>query len=232
MRYTLRSLFLGCCVMLLCLSWGGVSVEASIVLQLSDHQMTLRAGRIVRGKVVRKYSRWIKSERRIYTYITLAVLDMIKGSKQSREIVIRQVGGTANGLGMHVPGSASFKLGEEVLVFLEKPKSSKYHLVMGMSFGKYRVVVNPKTKMKLLQRNLHGVSLARYDVKKKLQINHTSPVLLRPKPLDSFVQRLRGYLVMSTVQRTKPPFRSVVPRVVTPRSTPQRTLPRVAPRTR
>ena len=40
-------------------------------------------------------------------------------------IQIRQMGGVANGVGMYIPGAAKFKLGEELLVFLEKIKKTK-----------------------------------------------------------------------------------------------------------
>ena len=55
---------------------------------------------------------------------------------------------------MKVPGSASFKLGEEVLVFLEKVKQKSYHMVMGMSYGKYKVLEHPKTKIRYLTNRL------------------------------------------------------------------------------
>lgn len=221
MKEIFRSMLLVGGTFLWCMSWSMTPVEASIVLQLSDQQMTQRAGQIVRGKVVRKYSKWLKSKRRIYTYITLAVLDRIKGSQKTTELTIRQVGGAANGIGMHVPGSAKFKLGEEVLVFLEPSRASKHSLVMGMSFGKYRVVMNPKTKVKMLERDLHGVSLAQYNAQKKLQIKHASPRMLKPKPLRDFVMKIRKYMTMKPVT---PSLRKPKLQKLQPPTTPKPTL--------
>lgn len=198
---------------LFCLGLFGPSVpaQASIVLQLSDQEMTTQAHRIVRGKVVRKYSVWEKADRRIYTYVTIAVLDMIKGIANTSEVVIRQVGGTANGLGMHVPGTASFKLGEEVLVFLEKSRDSSHHLVMGMSYGKYQVVTDAKTQVRTLHRDLHGVSLAKWNEEKKMQIQHASPQMTKPVQMEEFVQKIRQYVQKGTVH---PTVKSSVPSAV------------------
>lgn len=189
-------------------------VQASIILQLSDQQMTTQAHRIVHGKVVRKYSLWEAKERRIYTYITLAVLDMIKGTSDT-EVVIRQVGGTANGLGMHVPGTASFQLGEEVLVFLERSRDSAHYLVMGMSYGKYRVKIDTKTQMRILHRDLHGVSLARWDAQKKMQIHHVDTNQLKPVRMEDFVDKIRQYMNPGVVKPSvrpavRPPATSTV----------------------
>lgn len=214
---------------MLCIGLLLSSAQASIILQLSDQQMVQKASRIVRGKVVRKYSQWVKAERRIYTYIIVAVLDTIKGSPGS-EITIRQVGGSANGLGMHVPGTASFQLGEEVFVFLEKARRSSHYLVMGMSFGKYRVLTDAKTQNKTLHRDLHGISLASWNKQKKMQIKHASPEMVQPKKLETFVQQLRGYLqpVVATPSVPTPQVKNQpLPRVKVPQpTTPQPTLPR------
>ncbi len=208
-------------------AWSSVA-EATIVLQLSDQQMAVKANRIVYGKVVRKYSQWVKKERRIYTYITIAALSHVKGAAK-QEVVIRQVGGTANGLGMHVPGSAKFELGEEVFVFLEKSRVSTHHLVMGMSYGKFRVVTDAKTQVKMLQRDLHGVSLAVWDAKKKMHIKHATPEMIKPKPMTTFVTQIQTYLKAATVKTptlktptVKRPTLQTQPRPNVPQPTPKR----------
>lgn len=217
---TLSGLFLG--VGLLAFA---PTADATIVLQLSDQQMATKASGIVHGKVVRKYSQWVKKERRIYTYITIAVLSRVKGQTK-QEVVIRQVGGVANGLGMHVPGSAKFELGEEVFVFLEKSRVTAHHMVMGMSYGKFSVVTDAKTKVKMLKRDLHGVSLAVWDKNKKMKINHASHKLMEPRPMSTFVAKIKTYLQAATVKTPtlkRPSVPSIKrPTVVQPRpSVPQ-----------
>lgn len=205
---------------------GHVSpVEASVVLQLTDQQMTLRADRIVRAKVIRKVSQWMPKQRRIYTFITLLVMDPVKGAKSSQEVVIRQLGGTANGMGMYIPGSANFQLGEEVFVFLEKIKKSVYHHVMSMSYGKFTVIKQPKTHTYKLVRQLKGVSLAtRSKTTGRLQIKHGHDVQAKTLTLGAYVKKIRGYLQAAkaapSVRVVTPrPVKRVVPSLKTPPTT-------------
>jgi len=59
----------------------------------------------------------------IYTYVTIAVGDLIKGSGIGDELVIKQLGGEVGGIGMVVYDQATFRLDEEVLLFLiERPR--------------------------------------------------------------------------------------------------------------
>jgi hypothetical protein len=167
---------------------------ASIILAISDQQMTVRASSIVRGKVVKQFSQLEQSDRRIYTYTTISVLDMLKGPANTKEITIRQLGGIANGIGMHVPGSASFSLGEEVFVFLESNRISSHYLVMGMAYGKYSIITDPKTQIQYLRRDLHGISLASPTPTQQMQIQHPDTKTLLVQPLNTFLHRIRGYL--------------------------------------
>lgn len=148
-------------VFFLC-AWLGflLPAHASIVLKLSDQQLARGATSIVHGKVVKKSSKWDKAHKRIYTYVTLSVLTMVKGKASQQEVVVRQLGGEAGSYGMRVPGTARFSLGEEVLVFLKKKATLRQPMVMGMAWGKFRVMRDPRTKERLIERNLNGLSLA------------------------------------------------------------------------
>lgn len=181
-------------LLFLCVSLAATA-HASVVLQLSDQQMTTQADRIVRAKVIQKISRWDKKTKRVYTYVKLVVLDPIKGSKGAEEVTIRLMGGSANGVGMHISGSPSFKLGEEVVVFLEKVRQApKFHHVMGMAYGKFQVVMDTKNKVQMLVRHLKGVSLARRTPKGTFSIQHGHELKHQPVQLSTFVGKIKGYL--------------------------------------
>ena len=63
----------------------------------------------------------------IYTYVTIAVDDVLKGPVVAppRQVVVKQLGGTIGTLPQVVWGQALFTPGEEVLVFLEvRPRDS------------------------------------------------------------------------------------------------------------
>ena len=173
--------------------WLPFSAGASVILKMNTQQMTVLADQIVHGRVVKKVSQWDQKTRRIYTYTTLTILETLKGVTKRKEVTIRQLGGSANGIGMRVPGAAKFQLGEEVVVFLEQKKPT-IQQVMGMTYGKYTVLTNPDTKKRYLIRDLRGVSVAHYQGG-KFRVEHAhKPKSTQPILLESFTRQLKIYL--------------------------------------
>ena len=56
---------------------------------------------------------------RIYTYVSVDITEVLKGSIAESQVVLKQAGGIVGELGLNVPGQATFSIGEEVLVFAE-----------------------------------------------------------------------------------------------------------------
>ncbi len=98
------------------------------------------------------------SSKEIYTYITLSVLESVKGAKGEKFITIRQLGGTVGNLISVVPGMPSFKTGEEVVVFLSAKDQAGYPWVMGLQQGKYSVVMDDNG-LKHVRNELEGLEL-------------------------------------------------------------------------
>lgn len=184
---------LGLIVFCVVFCWLPFSAGASVILKMNTQQMTLLADQIVHGRVVRTKSEWDKNSRRIYTYTTLTVLESLKGKATYKEVIIRQLGGSANGIGMRVPGAAKFRLGEEVVVFLEEKKKS-IPQVMGMAYGKYTVLLDDKTKKRYLVQDLKGISVANFE-KGKFRVEHAHKLkTTQPVLLESFTRQLKIYL--------------------------------------
>jgi len=99
---------------------------------------------VVRGRTGSPYSDWAKAKdgnRRIYTYTDLQIDEVLKGSPQSRtSVLMRELGGEKNGVGMQVSGTAQFERGEDVVVFLGPVNADGSHSVTGMMMGKLEVV--------------------------------------------------------------------------------------------
>jgi hypothetical protein len=102
---------------------------------------------IVRGKTGNSYSDWVihpDGSRQIFTFTELDVTEVLKGDVKSSQILIREIGGEKDGIGLSVPGAATFRPGEDVVVTLDNSDDPKDgYRIQGMSMGKYTVEKDP-----------------------------------------------------------------------------------------
>ncbi|MBI2711523.1 MAG: hypothetical protein HYX41_01495 [Bdellovibrio sp.] len=98
---------------------------------------------IIRGKVGMSYSDWghdADGVRRVYTFYEVQGPEGLKGDVAAQSVMIRELGGTKDGVGLVIDGTASFEKGEDVVVFLRDRNSEGTYDVNGMMMGKYDVV--------------------------------------------------------------------------------------------
>ncbi|MEW6321675.1 MAG: matrixin family metalloprotease [Acidobacteriota bacterium] len=93
--------------------------SASLGPRWSDAQLVDLSEVVLEGRVVGVTSAWDTTVDTLYTYVTLDVFDVLKGWVPERRIVIKQLGGAADGLALRVTGQPVFRIGEDVLLFLE-----------------------------------------------------------------------------------------------------------------
>lgn len=134
---------------------GGL--EASTVLHLPLDEMAIRADQIFTGEVVGITSQMNARGTGIYTFVTIAVDEYLKGGRRS-VLTLRILGGEAEGYRLVVPGSPVFRLGEEVLVFSDGG-AGRIPTVLGMAAGKFTMERDPATGEQLLARSLAGLTL-------------------------------------------------------------------------
>lgn len=107
-----------------------------------------RAPLVVRGVTGDKHADWYQEpegdSRRIYTYTEFTVSEVLKGQdlQNGQVISLREMGGESGGVGLEVPGSASFKRGEDVVVFLSIRSPDGSYPMHGMMMGKMNVIKN------------------------------------------------------------------------------------------
>lgn len=97
---------------------------------------------IVRGKIGMSYPNWVtdaEGNRRIYTFTELEVIEVLKGDVPGKRVMLRALGGEKDGVGLHVPGTAEFSRGEEVVVMVGPANADDSRDVRGMMMGKYNV---------------------------------------------------------------------------------------------
>ncbi|HYK01732.1 MAG TPA: matrixin family metalloprotease [Thermoanaerobaculia bacterium] len=117
-------------VAVLCLALGTLS--AATFEPVSDATLVARAELIVRAHVLDTASR-VTAEGVIVTDYRLAVEDVLKGRAGS-ELVVTEIGGSADGLRMIIPGSAEYLPGTRVLAFLrQRPDGTWFtsHMALG-----------------------------------------------------------------------------------------------------
>ena len=134
---------------------GGL--EASTVRHLPLDQMARRADQIFTGEVVGITSQMNARRTGIYTFVTVAVDEYLKGGRRDL-LTLRILGGEAAGYRLVVAGSPVFRLGEEVLVFSDGG-AGRIPTVLGMAAGKFTVERDPATGEQLLSRSLAGLTL-------------------------------------------------------------------------
>ena len=97
---------------------------------------------LVRGKVGTSYTNWavgIDGTKRIYTFIDLQLTEALKGPQLGSSVIMRQIGGEKDGIGLEVAGTAHFEKGEDVVVMLGKANEDGSRDVYGLMMGKYNV---------------------------------------------------------------------------------------------
>jgi hypothetical protein len=159
---------------------------ATTVEKMSLRDLAKKSDAIVLAKVEDASARY-DANKEIYTYITLRVLEPVKGPKKDATITIRQLGGTVGDIASVVPGTPSFKSGEEVVVFLTKNDRAGYPWVMGLQQGKYNVSTDEKG-LKSVRNEIDGLTLIAPGGK------ITGAGDAKAQPLQAFLDGLRTQL--------------------------------------
>jgi len=184
--------------LILILSFWFFVCHATTILRLSLEEMCQKADGIFLGRCISKESKWNEERTKIYTYVTIQLDKILKcqdpGLKIGSKIVIKQLGGTVDNIGMKVSGISHFQPKEEVLVFLKRTTPGNYR-VLGMAQGKYSIEQDPRTKKKFIHRDLSNInliderSLFRGSMKKELRSSQQQIIYL-----DDFITHLEKIL--------------------------------------
>lgn len=173
--------------------FGASLASATTVQKFTISDLAKKSETIAVAHVEDVYSRWDDSHKEIYTYISLKVLDGVKGSRKNDVLTIRQLGGAAEGKISVVPGMPTFAKGEEVVVFLSPKDRAGYPWVMGLQQGKYTVSMDAQG-FKQVRNDVDG--LKTMSPMGSVDEAKSAPT----QPLASFLDGVRGDLNASTIQ--------------------------------
>ncbi len=168
--------------------YGAIS-QASMLERWDTARLTQESKSIRIGQVTSRWSSWDPDKRMVYTYIKLRVDETLKGDSRS-EVLIRQPGGQAAGVGMVVHGMASFQKGERALIFL-KHDADGAPTVSGMAQGKYLIKNHPDSGTDFAE--FEPPSNAEFYIRGARGENHeiSKASIYRKLPLQELVREIR-----------------------------------------
>jgi hypothetical protein len=93
---------------------------ATVVVPLTLGEQVARADLIVRARVVAQRSAYVPARGAIMTWTTLEPTEWIVGQPSPSALLVRQLGGHADGMIQSIPGDGHLAPGDDVIVFLER----------------------------------------------------------------------------------------------------------------
>jgi len=166
---------------------GAQAALATTVQKLTLQDLAKKSDSIVMARVDDAVASWDAGHKEIYTFITLNVLQPVKGNQGATTITLRQLGGTVGNIASVVPGMPSFRKGEEVVVFLTQKDAAGYPWVMGLEQGKYTVTTG-KNGVKMVRNDLAGTELLSVNGK------HVDSTTAPDQPLNAFLDGIKTTL--------------------------------------
>lgn len=145
--------------------WGS-SARATVMVELLLEDMARDATAIVHGRVVRSGTQLALLEgtrAEPYTVTTIQPMEWIKGPGGD-EVVLRERGGEIPGvMGMAIDGVPNYRIGEEVVIFLEEdPEAPRFYRTYGMVQGKWVVRHGVPGVPDTVVRDAEAISFARW----------------------------------------------------------------------
>jgi hypothetical protein len=169
----------------LAISFADTATATTFVL-MNEEQLAARSTAAVLGSVTQIETARDPTSGNVHTYIHIDPVETIFGDLSPGEVVLREIGGSLEGVREWVFGSPEYTLGEEVLVFVAASADGVLHTT-GMSMGKYTVTIE-RSGRATLSRDLGAET--------RLLQPSTGRVVSPPDPetydLDTFVDELRS----------------------------------------
>lgn len=180
----------------LCLLLFTQETRSATVLKFNTAQMTSRADKIVLGVVQSKVSRPLsENSRQIYTEYTIKVTETWKNTKSEQTITFKQLGGKVGNRGYFIAGAANYNVGEEVVVFLDKPNPvNGCCFTIGLAQGKYHVELDQNKNEKVVSRHMEKLELLDAETRQPTSAH---------KNKKSLLSGLKGEVVKALLPKKK-----------------------------
>lgn len=114
--------------------------HATTLLGMDIDKVAADAEFIFEGEVIHRETREEQNSGLIYTYVTFAVRDVVKGDFDGDSLELKFMGGVFNGQIVEVSGLVIPALGEQGIYFVESLNTDMLNPLLGWSQGHYLIV--------------------------------------------------------------------------------------------
>src|SRR5947209_4884396 len=113
------------------------AANATTIRPMTIEEMAASATTVIEGQAIDKWSAWDGQHREIMTFTRFNVTKSLKGSAP-KQVVVAQLGGTVDGITLHVSGIRHFQIGETTLLFL-RPGDTPDVMSLDVMQGNFRI---------------------------------------------------------------------------------------------
>lgn len=99
-----------------------IAASATMVIPMSVEKLTQESNYVVEGTALQQWAKWNPQHSLIFTYTRFQVSRTLKGNPP-QTIVVKQIGGSAEGYTQTVSGVRHWQPGEQAVLFLYPSKS-------------------------------------------------------------------------------------------------------------
>lgn len=133
------------------------SVSATTIIPVSLERLTQESSHVVEARIVSSESKWNPQHTLIFTYTKIEVTKTLKGTPQS-SVVVKQIGGSAEGYTQKVAGVRYAKPGQQSVLFL-RPSAQQDGTfeITGLMQGNFAVQKSARGET-LVSNGVPGVS--------------------------------------------------------------------------
>ena len=134
------------------------SATASTFVSMSETDLARRSVAAVRATVTAIESALDETTGGVHTYIHLAPSRVVFGTLPDGEIVLRETGGRVRGASEWLYGNPEYRVGEDVLVFLERTSDGSL-TTTAMAMGKFSITTNADGSLSAVRSLGEGASV-------------------------------------------------------------------------
>lgn len=156
------------------------------VIKMSAKQLTKESTAVLYGKCTGKRCEWNENNSIIYTYVTIATEEYVKGNLGSQPVVAVP-GGRVGDIIYEVSEMPVFTEGEEVVAFICTGPSGK-NLVTGGYQGKMKIIKDKLTGKRMVE----DIGIMDEDEEQNRAPGQIRKALRMQ--LEEFVSKLKGYM--------------------------------------